>query len=599
MYINNIILKGIFLIFPLIHFFWIYNVFSLPKILFLSIGVFLLCCLSIISFFQNKNHKLPKMSIYLFSGLVIFILFLVVWLLNSQNIYSSLYWTIDRYFWLFSYITIFIYFFFLALHIEKKHIIDYFKIIALSWFIASLFWIIYSLAWINYEWRIIGTIGQYNIFWLYLLTPLLLSLYIFFEKNIKKYLIYAIIIFIAILLTKSRVSFALAFIWLIFVSYLYYTKIQGIKRYILIISIIIITIFSWVFYYNRLKINQENIWSIKSRIMLFDYWLNTIKDSNISSLIFWNWIESQRDLLIKYLKPDIYLYEKVWFLPDKVHNLVIDSIIEYWFLGTFIYLAIFLFFPFILFYQKKNKDKIDKIIIFIILSIFIWNLVGFNYPIILFINLFFVLYFTLDDDKIWLNKVLLKSIVVVFTCLSLFISIWYAKELDLNYKVNWFQNNLDYQKTIINSKNEEIKQKIFLELFKTNNYIIEWLLKDFEKSNDQLSLHYALFYYVNSENKDFKKIKEITNNLLLVYPYNIYWLKILSDICYYENNYDCFRNSNNKIFSSIPKIMYQSNYKLTNFEIRKKTALLDFMWINDLDSEKEIFQKKLDYLKIK
>ncbi len=381
-----------------------------------------------------------------------------------------------------------------------------------------------------------------------------------------------------------------------FISYLYYTKIQGIKRYILIISVIIITILSWVLYYNRLKVNQENIWSVKSRIMLFDYWLNTIKDSNISSLIFWNWIESQRDLLIKYLKPDIYLYEKVGFLPDKVHNIIIDSIIEYWLVWTFIYLLIFLILPFILFYRKKDKNNIDKISIFIIISIFIWNLVGFNYPIILFINLFFVLYFTIDNNKIWLNRTLLKYIFFIITPVVFSITIGYVNEINLNYKVNRFQNNLDYQKFIINSKNEEIKQKIYLDLFKINNYLIEWLLKDFEKSNDQLSLHYALFYYVNNENKNIEKIKELTNKLLSVYPYNIYWLKILSDICFYESNYECFKDANNKVFSSIPKIMYQSNDKLTNFENRKKTALLDFMWINNLDEEVKLFQKKLSTL---
>lgn len=580
------ILKGTFLMFPLIHYFWIYNIFSLPKVIFLWVAILL-----ILFFWLKKINKilLSKEQILFYLLLVFFIILLWFWLLNSNDIYSSFYGTIDRYFWFITYFLVFTYIFLLDIFSDKKDFNTYLKFILVSWFLVSLFWILYYFLWIHYESRIIATIWQYNILWVYLISSLILSLYFFIKEKHKKYLLFFFVIFIAIFLTKSRVAFLLSFLWILWVIFLLFKSFSKKIKIIILISVSWFLLLFSLLNYNRLSINEENISSVKSRVIMLDYWVDAIKDMNLKEIIFWYWLESQKDILLKYISPKIYEYEKVWELPDKVHNFFLDSIIEYWFFWSFLFIFITLIFPIIVFLTLKNKTDLDKIIIFLIVLIFLWNLVWFNHFCILFLNLFFVTYLLKDNQRTFkINKILLVFLWVLTSIFLLFL--W--KELILNYKVLHFEDNTKNQEFILNAKNEIFKQKLFMYFLQNQDENLFQLLEEFKKSNNHLSLNYALFYYVNND-KDISIIKEITTKLLQIYPNNNYALNILIDLCFFEKDKKCFEETHKKIFDSFPEILFLNDEKLNDFQERKKYRLFEFLGVKSIEDEEKRYNEKL------
>lgn len=580
------ILKGTFLMFPLIHYFWIYNIFSLPKVIFLWVAILL-----IIFFWFKKINKisLSKNQIIFYLFWIFFIILLLFWLLNSNDIYSSFYGTIDRYFWFITYFLVFTYIFLLDIFSDKKDFNTYLKLILVSWFLVSVFWVLYYFFWLHYESRIIATIWQYNVLWVYLISSLILSLYFFIKEKHKKYLFFFFVIFIAIFLTKSRVAFLLSFLWILWVVFLLFKSFSKKIKIIILLSVSLFLLLFSILNYNRLSINEENISSLKSRAIMLDYWVSAIKDMNLKEIIFWYWLESQKDILLKYISSKIYEYEKVWELPDRVHNFLLDSIIEYWFFWSFLFIFLTLIFPIILFFKLKNKTDLDRIIIFLIILIFLWNLVWFNHFCILFLNLFFVIYLLKDNQGIFkINKILLVFLWFITSIFLLFL--W--KELILNYKILHFENNIKNQEFILNSKNEIFKQKLFMYFLQNQDRSLFQLLEEFKKSNNHLSLNYALFYYVNN-NKDISIIKEITTKLLQIYPNNNYALNILKDLCFFEKDKKCFEETHKKIFDSFPKILFLDDEKLNDFQKRKKYKLFEFLGVKNIEDEEKRYNEKL------
>lgn len=586
--IVNYLLKGIFIIFPLIHFFWFYNNFSFVKLLFLWFSMSIISLLVI--FYKNKliiNNK------YQFIFIVLTFWFLIISslsLFNSLNIYTSFVWSINRYMWFLSYFYLFLYINYLALFLEENSFKNYFKLFVYIGFISSILWILYIFLWVHFDFRIIWTIWQYNVFWIFLIPAFLLGLYFYFEEKNKIYLFLAIFILVWIFLTKSRIAFILAIFWAFYIVFLYF---KNIKKYFLVWFIIFLSL--WLFFYkDRLALNEANNSSVISRIFILKYAFLWIKDFWLSKVLFWNWFETQKYILAKNSTPEIYLYEKVWELPDRVHNFFVDWFIEFWFFWIFILTILLLFFQLYLFLKLKNKQKLDKILIFILFSIFFWSLVWFNYLVNLFFSLFILIYFIkkYPSKNLEINYIYIKILFICLFILSFIWNIFLYKETVLNYKVKNYEKNSNYLKDILYSNNEQFKQNIFLYLFENKSLFIEKALWDFEKSYDQLSLHYALFYYIQAYNENspnFEKVKYLTQKLLEVHPYNMYALWVKLDMCSQKADKNCINEIKQKVIKWLPKILFKNDKSLTEYQKIKKQKLLQFIFSYDTNYWNDIF----------
>jgi len=593
----NIILKGTLLLFPLIHISWLYNLFSLPKIFFLSLALIFILLLIIIN---NKiKIKVSKIHIYFYLWILLFLLILFIWLLNSPDLYVSLNGSIDRYYWLYSYIIVFIYILLILFNSNNKDIIQYLKIISIGGFIVALIWIIFYIFWIDYEHRNISTIWQYNVLWIYLIPPLLLSLYFFINNKIKKYLLFSIIILFSIILTKSRIALWISILSLIYIFFIYYGNLKIKYKIIPLLSIGILFIIILWLYSDRLKLNDSNLASIDSRKILYSYSFDIIKESNYNKLFFWNSLESQKILIYKKIKPELYLFEKVWDIPDRAHNIILDWLIEYWILWFIMFIFLTLLIPIYLFILSKNKTFLDKIILLCIITIFIWNLVWFNYPIILIINLIFSIYFIIKYSKLDKNKkyINIKLLFLLFLLIVTFISYSFYKEILLNYKIKNLDNN-EYISDILKSNNNYFKINLLLYSLDTNkNELSNKIIDMLYNTNNPLFLEYILSYYLSPNNQDLKKLNYISNKLLNIDKYNITAMLVKSEICYLNKDINCYKEVNDNLIELLPNIIKNDYNTLTRFQLIKKKKFLKYYWIKDFHEYLTNYKINLNNLK--
>lgn len=573
-------LNIILFILPIIHISWLYNIFSLPKIVFLSLALILFTGYLVITNKQTQNYSINKEKIIFISLLSLFILSLSVSLIFSPDSYTSFYGNIQRYYWFISYVFIFIFLIYFTLFSEKKDYNTICKYIVYAGTISAIIGILYYLWWIHYEWRNIWTIWQYNVNGIYLLIPLFLSLYFAFSQKNKKFYIFSIFILIWIILTKSRIAYWLSFLGIFYIIYLFFPWFSYKKKVISIIAWIIFTVILWILSFERLQNTDANNASIQSREILYTYGINSIKDSSIWAILFWNGLESQHILLQKQIQPELYLYEKAWHIPDRAHNIIIDWLIEYGIVWCTLFLIITLIFPIIIFLKKPEKNHKDKIIIFIIISLFIWNFFWFNYPLILIINCVLTLYFinSHSHQRIQKNNYFFLVNIICFIIVFVLSTI-FTKETVLNYQITQVKEKKQIE-NIISSDNNFIK----LELLKQNysQEINQKIINDLEKTNNPLFLEFVLSYYLNQKIQNTEKILSTSKKLYKNHPYNITAILVLKQYCKIQNSLDCVtakENELNKLFSAD---FFASNWDKNSFKNRKIQQLLEYYWLNQI-----------------
>lgn len=217
----------------------------------------------------------------------------------------------------------------------------------LSWVCASLIAIkeLYSPSF-NYGHladRALGSFGHPNYLSGFLL--LLLPFTSLLKDNFLR-IIFIVIFWICILLTKSIVAVILAFLYISFsitYSFTRWKKLLSSKK---LHKIVIIAggLGVWILLTLVTLYLPEKLHSFLSRFYLWETTLSIIF-SDPRVFLFWWWLETLSFVFENYKSPEVYIYENFWFTADRPHNFFLNVFYHFWIF--WVSLFIFLLYSFI------------------------------------------------------------------------------------------------------------------------------------------------------------------------------------------------------------------------------------------------------------
>lgn len=586
--IKNIIKILIFII-PFVFYWKFYNIFSYPKWILLNITSIVLLFLFAYDLYKKEgniilNKKLYKMSFFILMLLLISLLSCFVW----WNPIEGILWSLSRSFGWINYLWIAVIAFIGHIYLKKTDIEKVFWYWMYIGILLVVIWIIQKYEFLPQNWiiskvidsRVSATIWQYNMYWISLIFWMIWSIYIS-NKKINWYFLAIINIFLLywIYLSWSRIAVIIALILILFYIIL---NIGSIIHRIILISIFTIISISGFIFLDRFELNDSNIASIKSRITLNKIWTEAFIDQQLKFQLIWNWIDSTSDILIKKMSPKLYKYEKIWFLPDKVHNIFLDLLLEIWIIWTLLVVSIFIYIlKQILKYKHSVKSKTLAFWLILILSSWLFSF--FNLIILLYISLTIIYFFEEKDYviKISHQKLILLAIILIsaiWTCIyyiDINEGIWYKK------LKKWIHNNeeiLDFVEYSLRSKYrwELIKsKKNELKVLSSNEY---QKLEELYKSEKSYIPKYFLLSVLNSLSiSNDKKIKNI-KIFLFNYPNDMVNLIRLWTLYDKSGQYKNSQIVYKKILQLLPDIIFIPDNELSPYYKKKKNDILSWYW---------------------
>lgn len=471
--LNNIIKILLIILFfslPIIHsrifdFFWFKSNFlfvnwnfEFTKVMYFNVFTWIIILFFILTNIikKNKNIIIPKFILFIFISLILSSLFAI-------SPYNSIFSNLNKSHDFIMFVNL-IWIYIVLLNTNKIFLKKIFYISIISWIIISIIWIkelYYPLY--NYHDlsnRLLSTFWHPNYIVLYLL--LLFPIILYNKININKYvqIIFILIFWISIFLTKSiwwNIIFIAIINYYIFNSLL--VKIYGdnMKKYyyyIVHIFILIIWLIIMFLYY------PEKLQSFLSRFFIWESTLNLIIESPKTFLL-WYWFENLDLIFNKEKSIYLYIYENFNFTADRPHNLFLNI----WFHLWLIWILIFSFLC--TFFVKNSLNNKSENNISIILSILI-----------------FLFYTIFNFSSIWSYLVL---ILIIST-------------ISIKNKITWF---LKYILLLI------ISIISFIWIYNSyNKYLSEtyFYSNDIEKANDIFKYNLNILL---EEKSDFKYSKKI------------------------------------------------------------------------------------------
>ncbi len=580
--IKDTILKATIIFLPFIYSSQLYNHFSYPKVVFLLLSITILIILISI-----KESKISIPKIYQSFSLY-FLLYLLAWLIwtaLSLDFSRSMLWSLWRSGWL---ISIFISFCFWIIIISSTKREDRFKLFRLVHIPISLLAIIaiiqkyFSLKWsfiLSYsiDWRSWSTVWQYNLFWAFLLFWLLSTILDFYHKKSTKAInaISLMIILIWIHTSWSRAALVMAILLLIFASsFLIRKKLQKIiSTCILAIAIILIAIYS-----SRFAISEENMASLKSRELLAKNSIMVYIELPLSNKIFWNWFDSQQDVITKNLKWNIYAYEKIWSVPDKAHNIILDTLIETWLFWLFAIMMMTASLISIIIMRKIDSPWI--IIIFTISIIALsWIFSFYNLTIVIYMLFCISLIPVQENEIIKIPKLYVYSSLVISIFFILIINNDIRNQLEYS-EIKKCDSCIDEKiKFIWLSDRSELRAEL-LDWFtqKQLNISTNYISEIYFKRNDYLTKISALRFLINSSLNNSTKISLI-NDFLAKYPFNAEVILQAYKITK-NDEYGIKETFRKRLSETLPKFITKNGLNISKFEKKKQDDLLNYLQID-------------------
>lgn len=365
-----------------------FNVFTLPKISFLNIFLFILLFFYILHLLQKKEFIFLKPTHFLLALLTFFILISSLFFqLNNYDL--TLFGSYNRQTGFFTYAGFFLFFFILTSFLSEWK--DLRKIIFATIFcsfLVSLYGLAqyFSLDLLNWNenpeetGRIFSTLGQPNFLGHFLAINIPLTIFAFFKlakRNLGKTLFFVIFAtqFTALVLTLSRAAWLALLVGGFFAIFLYLL----IKKKYKVLIISLFSVFLIVFIGGLFLINTQRGASIsKERENLSDRIVNLTnfnQGSGKMRLNYWkaSWTEfREADLKTKMIGhgPDnlknVFArhYEKEWGVhetintyPDRAHNIFFDTLLQFGLLGGLAFLVFFGYIAVNTFYYLRNGTK--------------------------------------------------------------------------------------------------------------------------------------------------------------------------------------------------------------------------------------------------
>lgn len=479
---------------------------------------------------------------YLKQNKIIFILIFLLLLSSiASTIFSihpaqSLWGSFARQEGLYSNIYYLLFFVLLILFLQKnnnqwpkiKHLI---LTIMLSSFFVSLYGILQYLGLDFLVWensslalqRVVSTLGQPNFLGHYLIIVIPLTIFgLFFitKKFLPRFFISILITMqlICLLVTYSRaawVGFAGGlFIFFILNKNIFFKKYF---KFPIIIYALIILLFigNNLNLENRIKsIFNFETGSNKVRILTWEAAIDKLKNTEGTRLLLGHGPDTQQSIFAHYYQPEWGIYETVNVYPDRAHNIILDSLLQFGII--YCYISILLYGYIILkslkFLKKRdvaNKEKYWLTItcLVILTSYFINNLFSFSL-VVTSIYLYFVLailssIITKSLSKNKFTNVLSMRLASFFACLLLIFIVY-------NYDIKAIKADYYYmnaEKARINNNCEKTLKNIekAIELNQRNNFYKEGYiehsincLKDFATPQQRYILSKKIINQINS-----------------------------------------------------------------------------------------------------
>jgi O-antigen ligase len=380
--------------------------------------------------------------------------------------------------------------------------------------------------------RIFSTLGQANVYAAFLI---LIIPFFFLLKTKFKY-IFAVLAFISICLTLSRVALAVSIFELILLSLIEFKNRKRLFKYL---ALFLITACSSVFLiYGELINRFRNFETLKVREFLFDASITAIKTKP-----FWGFAyDNFRNYSATFINPEISKYEFSERVADRAHNIILDLLLS----GGFSYLFIFiLFFLGLLFYLKRKKMNKEELILLIgLFSIFLYLQLNFL-TVVLTIYSILVLSYLLTVSFEYKNYKLEKvnsyfipiaSSILVFTIsfitiFPLFSSDIFLKKYILNHDIRYLESSIRLNPYRSNSY--LLKAKYYSNELKNSklsridyNYkLAQDNLNDFLKCNGSIADYYLNLGTISRTrsirlNEDLDESIVYLNKALFYYPYS-------------------------------------------------------------------------------
>lgn len=355
------------------------NVFELSKSVFFFFSLFVFTALSIAKFIYfglplvNKKY-LSSIALTSFI-LLIFLLLSSVFISNDVEI--SLLGSYRRQQGMVFYCASFL-FFILSLYnllsLNKKNLLFIYKAISISGLLVAVFGLIQYLGLDPYVWqeslladRIISSLGQPNNLGAFLLFSLAAS---FICLKDSKYIFTVIIYFqlLALYLSGSKsawLGFTSALI--IFLIIKLKEKINLKKFLVFIFTILIITLLA-------INTNFKNIFQDGSSLLRLSFYQASYQ-AFLDKPFFAYGLEGASQVLLQAYQVDWALYLQVNDYPDRVHNIILQTALNYGLVG-FVIIIILYFFVFRLFYN--NREKLNIYLLLAIFAYFIFLMFNFS-----------------------------------------------------------------------------------------------------------------------------------------------------------------------------------------------------------------------------
>jgi putative inorganic carbon (HCO3(-)) transporter len=258
-----------------------------------------------------------------------------------------------------------------------------------------------------YQGRIFSSLGQPNFLghWLIMVIPLTFySFFYVFKKNLSRFFVLLLLMaqILCLILTYSRAAWLgfVAEVFLFFLMFLIIFKKKilklSLKNFLSAAILLIIIFVSLNVFCDSARANKtskliKRIVSIaeisggSNRLRLF-YWrsaLDEIKQMPAKRLLFGYGKENISDVYVKYYRPEWGYYETINSYPDRSHNIVFDTVLQFGVFGLFIVLLFYCFVvwktvKYIKYEQDNKKNWLAAVLLIVMGGYFINNLFSFS-----------------------------------------------------------------------------------------------------------------------------------------------------------------------------------------------------------------------------
>lgn len=582
--IITLLVMGTILLFPFVVWDGFYSATQLPKLIFLSISVIVLSVLSFLI-----SWKLSRREI--FGWLFLFGTLLISFFWNiffSQDIWISIVGSLERYMWFLTYALTFL-FSFLTFSLGKSVITFPFlsRIFIGIWLGLSLialgqkFWL-FGESFIGsmiFEGRAMATIWQYNTFWALLILPLwciFLSWKTFQSKIFPIFFI--ALLFAGIWTTGSRIALVG---WIGLLITLLISERQ--RKYFLLWSIFL-SIFS--VYLLGGYISESWRASLESRKLLLSDAITQIDKFSIPEHLLGRGFESVQSTLLREYSPKYLAYEQIDYIPDRVHNIFLDTYIQFGIFWSIFFFLIFLIYPLFTLWKwetiLRRNIWLILLIHFGVLSIGFYDIANLFFATILIWYIYFSSIQKKDHQEIsrwsWflISSVILISSIFIFSILSTD-----AKEQSLYTE---YQNEQDDLLKII--QNDEIIHTI--SFWMRDDLITKELAKSLGNISEIQNTADELFQKVCDRNSyhilevcmrysflkwDFFLLQWEILRLEPLAPNDIVMLSLTMEIAKHEWNMKKEKELAQKIIALFPSFVSDNTLDISEYQKRKKEKI--------------------------